>query len=123
MDVHGRKKVFLQPVAANKKKGDWYDNKDLCREYGLDMVAIRSKEENDYFHTWARSPSVGLAHPGCWLGAQIYFRNQVFFWNDYYGGERTFSGPFSPGEPNEDGITCMWDGQGPMCGGIFHVRV
>lgn len=71
------------------------------------MVTINNATENEFFHQFMRS--VGMVHPGAWLGAQIRNKQNIVTWSNE--SEMTFC-PKASGEFNEDGLTCLdvgWD--------------
>lgn len=98
----------MHPWNVNERRGDWYHNRAYCAANCAEMVIIHSEPENLFFHDFMRT--VGMVHPGAWLGAQILYKQNFFNW---YNGE-AISGycPKAPGEYNEDGLTCLdigWD--------------
>ncbi len=95
-------KVFLHPWKQDEKKGDWYYNRAYCAQHCAEMVTIHSAAENEFFLNFMRS--VGMEHPGTWLGAQIRNKRDIFKW--YNGLEMTYC-PKAPGEFNEEGLTCL----------------
>lgn len=100
-------KVFLHPWITNERKGDWYYNRHYCAQNCAEMVTIHSSAENEIFHEFMRS--VGMVHPGTWLGGQIREKQEMRNWYD--GVEVTFMKK-APGEFNENGLTCLdagWD--------------
>lgn len=95
-------KQFLHPWKTDERKGDWYHNRAYCAEHCAEMVTIDSNQENEFFHGFMRS--VGMKHPGAWLGAQIKQKQKPYTW--YNGKPLAYSVP-APGEYNEEGLTCL----------------
>lgn len=106
-DASGKKKVFLVAKPHTHKKGNWYQNKEMCKEHGVEMVSIHSAAEDAFFHTFIRSPDIKMnAFPfGPWLGARIYDLSREFTWEN--GKFRNYIGVVQPGEFNEPGNTCL----------------
>ncbi len=101
-------KVFLHPWKTSDRRGDWFNNRAYCARHCAEMVTIHSEEEQKFFFDFMRS--VGMTHPGAWLGAQIDDRKDFRRW--YNGVEASHYIPVAPGEYNEGGLTCLdigWD--------------